>query len=85
MASPRYRYQHQRLRAALLPYAVGQPCARCGKTILAGEKLDLDHDESGGYLGFSHVRCNRQAGARKGNAMRSKRAKPPPDRHSRDW
>jgi hypothetical protein len=28
--------------------------------------LHYDHDERGGYLGFSHAHCNRSAGASKG-------------------
>jgi hypothetical protein len=31
-----------------------------------GRWLHLDHAEDGSYLGFSHERCNRSAGARKG-------------------
>jgi hypothetical protein len=61
---------HQRLRAMLIDSAYGQPCARCGKPMLEGEELDLDHDENGGYLGFSHALCNRRAGAYKGAERR---------------
>lgn len=66
----RYGGAHQRLRAALLPYAVGSPCCRCGKPIKPGEPVDLDHDEHGGYLGLSHQRCNRRAGGQKASRNR---------------
>jgi hypothetical protein len=42
-----------------------------------GPHLHYDHAEGGGYLGFSHARCNVKAGASKGakiaNAKRKKR------------
>jgi hypothetical protein len=56
---------------------VGTPCARCGHPILPGQKWDLDHvDEAYVYGGQgrrlpSHARCNRQHGARLGNARRA--------------
>jgi hypothetical protein len=41
-------------------------CARCGQPIAKGAQFDLDHaDDRAGYLGVSHSRCNRQAGARR--------------------
>ncbi|MGH8835719.1 MAG: hypothetical protein ACRDWG_12120 [Actinomycetes bacterium] len=67
----RYGGEHQALRRAALPYAAGSACARCGRPILPGQPVDLDHtDDRAGYLGWSHRRCNRSAGARKGNAAR---------------
>jgi hypothetical protein len=81
-----YGYQHQQLRRALLPYAYGQPCHHCGKTMQPGQPLDLDHtDDRTGYRGVAHATCNRQAGARKGNAAR--RAGPDPEAPctSRTW
>jgi hypothetical protein len=66
-----YGGPHQAIRRALLPYAYGQPCPRCGRPMLPSQPLDLDHrDDRAGYLGMSHSRCNRQAGARLGNARR---------------
>jgi hypothetical protein len=42
--------------------------------MLPGQALDLDHrDDRAGYLGMSHSTCNRQAGARLGNARRRAR------------
>lgn len=66
-----YGYDHQRLRRALLPEAYGKPCPRCGKPMLPGQSLDLDHtDDRTGYNGMAHADCNRAAGARKANARR---------------
>jgi hypothetical protein len=40
-------------------------CARCGEPLEAGEPFDLDHtDDRTGYLGASHVKCNRGAVSR---------------------
>jgi hypothetical protein len=59
-------WSHQKLRKALLPQAYGQPCARCGRPMLQGQELHLDHsDARTGYLGFSHARCNLRAAAQK--------------------
>jgi hypothetical protein len=70
----RYGGPHQALRRAALPYAVGQPCSRCGQPMLPGQALDLDHrDDGGGWWGFAHARCNRAAGGRLGNARRRDR------------
>lgn len=73
MVNPKYAWRHQKLRAELLPYAPGSLCARCGQTIKAGQPVDLDHAEDGGYLGWSHSTCNRRAGAQKGARMRASR------------
>jgi hypothetical protein len=68
----RYGGEHQALRRAVAPYATGSACTRCGKPILG--EWDLDHsDDRAGYLGVAHVRCNRSAGGRKGNARRRQR------------
>jgi hypothetical protein len=70
-----YAGPHQAIRRALLPGAYGTPCPRCGLPMLPGQALDLDHrDDRAGYLGCSHAKCNRAAGARKGNALRRARA-----------
>jgi hypothetical protein len=45
----------------------------CGKPIGAGAQFDLDHDDSrGGYIGVSHPRCNRKAGATIRNGSRAR-------------
>ncbi|HEY2957373.1 MAG TPA: hypothetical protein VGM21_04055 [Actinomycetota bacterium] len=70
-----YGGEHQALRRALLPYAVGSRCWRCGRPILPGQPVDLGHDDDnpGLYRGLEHARCNRQAGAAKGKARRRER------------
>jgi hypothetical protein len=68
----RYGSAHRSYRAATIASAIGKPCARCRRTILPGEAVDLDHaDDRPGYLGYSHRRCNSSAGASRGNAMRA--------------
>ena len=58
----------------MLPYAVGSVCARCGRPILPGQPVDLDHTDDGvGYRGWAHRRCNRQAGGRLGRARQRAR------------
>lgn len=70
----RYGSAHQALRRVLLPYAYGKPCVRCGRPMLPGQPLDLDHtDDGAAYQGFAHASCNRAAGARSGNARRRAR------------
>jgi hypothetical protein len=70
VSKPKYGAAHRAHRAAWLPFALGSPCARCGRPIEPGESVDLDHAEGGGYLGFAHSTCNRRAGAIKGNRVR---------------
>ena len=49
-----YGGQHQATRKAWLPYAAGSACARCGRPILPGQPVDLDHaDDRVTYLGWS--------------------------------
>ena len=56
------------------PTRSGSRRACCGQVMRAGDELDLDHNDDGnGYLGFSHARCNRQAGGRLGRARRKGR------------
>lgn len=75
-----YGAEHQRLRRAMLPTAVGSACTRCGLTIERGQAIDLDHsDDREGYTGFAHSICNRAAGGRKGNQPT------PLGRPSEDW
>src|SRR5215212_10232693 len=70
----RYGGEHQALRRAGLPFAYGQLCGRCGRPMLPGQSLDLDHrDHGAGWRGFAHSHCNRSAGARLGNARRARR------------
>jgi hypothetical protein len=74
-----YGREHQRLRAwwQVQIDAGGVRCSRpeCpfpGRVVLPGMLWDLDHsDDRSGYLGPAHRRCNRAAGARKGNRARS--------------
>lgn len=69
-----YAGPHQAIRRALLPDAYGRPCPRCGLPMLPGQDLDLGHtDDRAAYQGIEHARCNRQAGARLGNARRRAR------------
>jgi hypothetical protein len=71
MTGSRYGGRHQSLRKASLPFAFGQPCCRCGRAMLPGQSLDLDHADDGvTYRGFAHSKCNRRAGAVRGNRMR---------------
>lgn len=87
-------HRHQALRRALLPHAYGTPCPRCGRLMLHGQELDLDHVELPRALGgrpgtgrMAHRHCNRSAGARLGNALRAARATLPAKRRvqSRRW
>jgi len=65
-AAQGYGGDHKKLRATLLPKAYGTRCYRCGKPMLRGQALHLDHlDNRTGYGGFSHAACNLKAAARK--------------------
>ena len=66
-----YGYQYQKLRKALLPNAYGTPCVRCGEPMLAGQKLNLDHDDYDRtkLRGFAHAACNIRAAAKKARAI----------------
>lgn len=80
----RYGWQHQKRRASWASrVASGEvSCARCGWPIQPGERWDLDHaDDGDGYLGPSHVRCNRATagGARRGRG--NSRPQPAPVSH----
>lgn len=76
----RYDRRHQIAReAAARRHTPDDPCARCWHPLgPMGPHLHYDHDEHGGYLGFSHgtepcpvcgQKCNLRAGAIKGNAI----------------
>ncbi|MFW6776087.1 hypothetical protein ACOACO_17520 [Nocardioides sp. CPCC 205120] len=62
-------WEHQQVRARLLPDAYGTPCPRCGKPMLKGQDLDLGHtvDVADGATGpgdrIEHTSCNRSDGA----------------------
>jgi hypothetical protein len=67
-----YGAAHRTLRAQVARVVeAGQAvCARCGRPILPSEPFDLDHGpDRSSYLGPSHRRCNRRAGARNGTAV----------------
>lgn len=62
----RHKRARRRLHAAFRP---GDPCARCGDPMRAGEDLDADHvgvplllDPGALPDALSHARCNRYAG-----------------------
>lgn len=77
-----YGAAHRKLRAALLPQAYGTPCSRCGRPMLKGQALHLDHNDARtGYAGFSHARCNVRAGARKARATQLHHGVPASDAH----
>jgi hypothetical protein len=67
--------QKQVRRALLAVYSPADPCARCGWPLGADtSRIDLGHrDDRSGYSGLEHAKCNRQAGARLGNARRRAR------------
>ena len=68
-----YNAKHKAERARWVPKvkAGGVQCARCGGLLAPDEPFDLDHTEDRtGYNGPAHVRCNRRAGAIKGNRIR---------------
>jgi hypothetical protein len=69
----RYGGAHQHKRRTERDLAYGKPCARCGRQLEVGQPIHLDHDERGGYLGFSHSTCNLSAGGRKGRAIQTGR------------
>jgi hypothetical protein len=74
MTKPAYRGAHRAVRRAVLPYAYGQVCHLCGRPMLPGQPLDLDHRPDGrGYRGMSHARCNRADGGRRSQLGAKKR------------
>ena len=69
----RYGYTHQRIRKALLPFAYGRRCHFCGRLMLPGQSLDLDHTvDQSGYRGITHATCNRRDGARRRHINQSR-------------
>ena len=78
-----YGRRHRNIRAELLPHAWGKLCHFCGKPMMPGQALDLDHtDDRRSYRGMTHRSCNRADGARKVN---SKRAAQRRDPRATDW
>lgn len=74
MAKRKYGHRHRQIRKALIPFAIGQPCLHCGRVMLAGDQLDLDHRADGfGYRGIVHAECNRREGGRRGGRRRPRR------------
>jgi hypothetical protein len=66
VTKPAYQGAHRAVRRAVLPHAYGQLCHFCGRPMLPGQALDLDHRPDGrGYRGMSHSRCNRADGGRR--------------------
>jgi hypothetical protein len=64
---------HRRLAEKLKPHALGKPCHFCGRPMLPGQALDLDHAPDGGYRGVAHASCNRSAGGRQGKLVQMAR------------
>lgn len=71
-----YSTAQRKTRAALLPYAYGTACPICGRPMLRGQALDLDHSvpvaygNTGAGDRITHASCNRSAGATLGNRLR---------------
>jgi hypothetical protein len=81
-----YGYDHQKLRAALLPYAYGKPCHHCGELMLTGQDLDLDHtDDRTAYRGMAHATCNRKVGSAKAHARHEREPDVEDPCTSRPW
>ena|ERR1700754_1486669 len=85
-----YGNTHQARRKALLPSAYGTACPYCGDPMLPGQALDLDHTTPlvlGGVQGdrIAHASCNRSAGARLGNLLRSRGITKRTSVEKREW
>ena len=68
-----YNAAHKAVREAMKRTVdTGQAvCSICAGSIDPREPWDADHtDDRTGYRGPAHMRCNRRAGAVKGNRMR---------------
>ncbi len=69
----KYGGGHRKLAAATKDQAWGTPCTRCGRELVPGQEIHLDHLDGGGpadYRGWAHAHCNTSAGAAKGNRQR---------------
>lgn len=84
MSTSPYDTDHQRRREELLPDAYNTPCPICGKLMLKGQELHLDHstalaiDPQSKGDRIVHGTCNTSEGGKLGSA----RAKMPT---SRSW
>jgi len=68
------KHKRERARVAVLVDRGQALCSRCRRLIVPGTPWDLDHtDDRAGYRGAAHRYCNRAAGARLGNAGKSRR------------
>jgi hypothetical protein len=73
----KYGGEHRKLRETTKDQAWGYPCTRCGRVLVPGQEIHLDHLDGGGpadYRGWAHASCNMSAGAAKGNRMRGQLA-----------
>jgi hypothetical protein len=70
-----YGQEHRRKVKAERPLQVGKPCARCGWPMLAGQRIQLDHDDNDRthYLGWSHAACNVRASNKRRARLRRAR------------
>jgi hypothetical protein len=61
-----YGEQHRRRVKAEREQQWGRPCARCGREMIRGQRLFLDHtNDRRGYLGWSHAKCDIAASNRR--------------------
>lgn len=68
------QHQHERAKWVAVVEAGNTKCARCHEFIKSDEAWELDHnDDRSGYIGPSHMRCNRSAGGRNGAAVTNSR------------
>lgn len=81
MSSPYDHVHRARRRAALAALRPGDRCYLCGRLLLPGQRLQLDHltpvrlgwspsNPSGGPAVVVHGSCNERRGARFGNRLR---------------
>lgn len=76
--------RHKRARAALLQaWTPGDPCARCGEPMQAGQRLHAEHldtpvamDPTATADALSHGRCNEYAGWALGYMLTHRRVPP---------
>jgi hypothetical protein len=81
------------MRRKLLPLAIGTLCPMCGRVMLEGQALDLDHSVPQRFAGLGrshgdrivHRSCNRRGGARITAWLRRNRVRPRGAGPSRAW